>query len=259
MVRLGCLPYLNVRPLVYTLEHGGLPEGWDFVYAPPSKLARMLDDGEIAAAPVSSFACLSNPALEICPRICIAADGPVRSVLVLSKVPVERIERLIVDTSSLSGAGMMHIILDESYGLRPDLARSDPRTLRQGIPADADAILLIGDPAMLCAKDGLYVLDIGSEWKKLTGLPAVFAVWAGRGMTPELVSVLQDAKRRGMGMRDQIAREESARLGLSYATCYEYLSEVISYDMGQREIESLEVFRRKAQAHGLLDREVVER
>ncbi len=147
---------------------------------------------------------------------------------------------------------MMRIILDESYGLRPDLARSDPQTLRQGIPADADAILLIGDPAMLCPKDGLYVLDLASEWKKLTGLPAVFAVWAGRGMTPELASVLQEAKRRGMEMLDQIAHEESARLELSFETCYEYLSQVISYDMGEREIESLEVFRQKARSHGLV-------
>ncbi len=95
-MKLGCLPYLNVRPLVYTLEHGGLPEGWEFVYAPPSSLARMLETGEIAAAPVSSFACLANPDLKICPEICIAANGPVRSVLVLSKVPVEKIERVIV-------------------------------------------------------------------------------------------------------------------------------------------------------------------
>lgn len=256
-MKLGCLPYLNVRPLVYTLERRGLPEGWEFVYAPPSRLARMLDSGEIAAAPVSSFACIASPALEICSGICIAADGPVRSVLVLSKVSVESIKRVALDTSSLSGASMARIILDEAYGLRPEFVRCDPDTLGHGIPGDADAVLLIGDPAMLFPKDGLHVLDIGSEWKKLTGLPAVFAVWAGRSMTTELISVLQDAKRRGMAVLDQIAHEESARLGLPFETCYEYLSEVICYDMGERELQSLDVFRQKALAHGLLDCEVV--
>jgi chorismate dehydratase len=258
-VKLGCLPYLNVRPLVHILERGGLPEEWGFVYAPPSQLARMLEAGEIAAAPVSSFACLANPDLQICPEICIAADGPVRSVLILSRVAPEQITRVALDTSSLSGASMARIILDESYGVRPEFASVAPEILQRGVPEDVDAALLIGDPAMLCPKQSLHVLDMGGEWMRLTGLPAVFAVWAGRGMTAELVSVLQEAKRQGMQMLDQIAREESLRLGLPFETCYEYLSEVISYDMGERERQSLKVFRQKAQAHGLLNREVVRR
>lgn len=258
-MKLGCLPYLNVRPLVYTLEHGELPKGWEFVYAPPSALARMLESGEIAAAPVSSFACLRNSDLRMCPGICIAANGPVRSVLILSRVPPERIARVALDTSSLSGAAMARIILDESFGVRPEFVRANPDVLRGGVLYDTDAVLLIGDPAMLCPKDGLYVLDIGSEWMKLTGLPAVFAVWAGRGMTSELVSVLQEAKARGLGLLSEIAAKESQRLGLSFETCLEYLSEVISYDMREREARSLEVFRRKAQAHGLFDCEVASR
>jgi len=265
--KLGCLPYLNVRPLVYTLERAcperrrrsGLPEGWELTYAPPSELARMLAAGEIAAAPVSSFACFLNTDLEICPDICIAADGPVRSVLLLSRVPVGRIERVALDTSSLSGAAMIRIILQEAHGLRPEFVRFRMQDPLAPIPPHADAALLIGDPAMLCPKDGLVVLDVGVEWKNLTGLPAVFAVWAGRQMTGGLISLLREAKRVGLGLLPEIAREESARLGLSYEACHEYLAEVISYDMGERERESLEVFRQKAAAHGLLEREAVRR
>lgn len=258
-MKLGCLPYLNVRPLVHTLESGGLPEGWEFVYAPPSALARMLEAGEIAAAPVSSFACLRNPDLQMCPGICISADGPVWSVLILSRVPPERIARVALDTSSLSGAAMARIILDESYGVRPQFVRADPGVLRGGAPYDADAVLLIGDPAMLYPKEGLYVLDMGAEWMKLTGLPAVFAVWAGLEMRPELVCVLQEAKAQGLSLLPEIAEKESRRLGLPFETCYEYLSEIITYDMRDREMRSLEVFRRKASAHGLLDCELATR
>lgn len=256
MTKLGCLPYLNVRPLVYTLERGGLPEGWEFVYAPPSELACMLNAGEIAAAPVSSFAWLANPDLDICPEICISSNGPVRSVLILSKVPANDISRLALDTSSLSGANLARIILDEGYGVRPEIVRCDPKALQQGVPEDADAAVLIGDPAMLCAKDGLLIFDIGEEWMKLTGLPAVFALWAGRGMTTELIAVLQDARMRGAALIEQMAREEAGRLGLPFEACLEYLSTVISYDMGEREIQSLEVFREKARTHGLLGCEV---
>lgn len=257
MTRLGCLPYLNVRPLVYTLERGGLPEGWEFVYAPPSSLARMLEAGEIAAAPVSSFAWLSNPDLEICPGICIAAHGSVRSVLVLSRVPPTQITRVALDTSSLSGAAIARIILYENYGVRPQFVSAEPVVLQTGIPQDADAALIIGDPAMLCPKAGLHVVDLGDEWTKLTDLPAVFAVWAGRDMTPELISVLQEAKEQGMRILDRIAHEESIRLGLSYETCYEYLSRIIDYDMGEQELLSLQVFRNKAELHGLLDCKVL--
>ncbi len=259
MTRLGCLPYLNVRPLTYTLEHGGMPDGWEFVYAPPSKLARMLEEGYLAAAPVSIFACIANPTLDICPEICISSNGPVRSVLILSRVPAKEISRVALDTSSLSGANYARIILSESYGACPEFTRVEPDILRMGVSDDVDAVLLIGDEAMLFNKDGLHVIDVGDEWTKLTGLPAVFAVWAGHGINDELVSIFHEAKRAGMSMLRQIAREESIRLNLSFETCYEYLSNIIKYNMGEREIQSIEVFRRKAQAHDLLAPEVFAR
>lgn len=253
-MRLGCLPYLNVRPLVYTLEQGGLPEGWELVYAPPSALARMLEREEIAAAPVSAFACYANPSLEICPGICISADGPVKSVLLLSKTPVGRIRRVALDTSSLSGANMIRIVLKEAYGLAPEFVHRDPAPVL-GMLDDADAALVIGDPAMLCCKDGLHVLDLALEWGKLTSLPAVFAVWAGRGLTPEVIRVLQDAKRQGMTMLPEISRKESTRLGLPYDTCFDYLANTIRYDMGDRESRAFRLFREKAVAHGLVSLE----
>lgn len=249
-MKLGCLPYLNVQPLVHSLKNGGLPEGFEFVYAPPSVLAGMLASGEIAAAPVSSFACFANPDFGLCPGICIAADGPVRSVLVLSKVPAGRIRRVALDTSSLSGANLTKIILAESYGIEPHFVRAAP-DLDQML-SDCDAAVMIGDPAMQCPKDGLYVLDLAEEWKRLTGLPMVFAVWAGKGITPQLVELLQEAKRQGMTMLPEIAKEESVRLGLPYDLCYEYLSEIMVYDMGERESLALEAFRQKAEAHGLI-------
>ena len=97
---------------------------------------------------------------------------------------------------------------------------------------------MIGDPAMTCPKDGLYVLDLAEEWKKLTGLPAVFAVWAGIDIAPELVDVLTRAKAPGLrGARD--CAEESARLGLPYQVCDEYLSRIMVYDLGEREMQGL--------------------
>ena len=250
-MKLGFLPYLNVKPLIYTLEHGGMPRGWECVYAPPSRLARMLVSGEIAAAPVSSFATFIHPELQICPDICIAADGPVHSVLLLSRKPIRDIRTVALDTSSLSGASMLRIILDEIYNLHPEFINIPPD------PVDVmlnkcDAAMVIGNPAMLYPKDGLYVLDLAQEWGKLTSLPAVFAVWAGLEMIPELISVLQDTKSQSMKMIPEIVRDESEKLGLSEAVCEEYLTRIIRYDLGEREAQGLKTFEKKCKEHGLL-------
>ncbi len=254
-MKLGCLPYLNVKPLVYTLEHGGLPEGWELVYAPPSRLAEMLVSGEIAAAPVSSFATFMHPDMAICPDICIAADGPVRSVLLLSKIELPNLNTVALDTSSLSGASMLKIILDEAFDLHPEFVRMPPAPVSRMLE-ECDAAMVIGNPAMLYPKAGLHVLDLAEHWKELTGLPAVFAVWAGRGITPELVDTLKETKREGQSRLTEIAEEEAARLGISFDVCHDYLSRVMVYDMGEREMQGLEAFRRKCHAHGLLQAEV---
>ncbi|MGB9619254.1 MAG: menaquinone biosynthetic enzyme MqnA/MqnD family protein, partial [Armatimonadota bacterium] len=247
-------PYLNVKPLIYSFEHGGLPAGWELVCAPPAKLAAMLASGEIAAAPVSSFATFVNPDLDICPGICIAADGPVRSVLMLSKSDPANVSVVALDVGSLSGANMLKIILAEAYGIRPRFVPMSPEPVSAMLDT-CDAALVIGNPAMLHPKDGILVLDVAEEWKKLTGLPAVFALWAGRGMTPELIGLLHDSRRRGMARLEAIAREESARLGMPFEVCYDYLSRTMIYDLGEREAQGLKVFREKCSEHGLLEAE----
>jgi chorismate dehydratase len=255
-MRLGCLPYLNVKPLVYTLERGGLPSGWELVYDTPARLAEMLARNEIAAAPVSSFATFVNPGMSICPGICIAADGPVDTVLMVSRFEPQNLNTVALDPSSLSGATMLKIILAELYNSRPEFVRTASSSLEERL-IDNDAALVIGDPAMTCSKHGFFVLDLAEEWKKLTGLPAVFAVWAGNGITPELVKVLQSAKMEGLKHTHEIALEASEKLGLPYEVCENYLTRVMIYDLGERERQGLEVFRNKVVEHGLLNRELV--
>ena len=251
-MKLGCLPYLNVKPLVYPLEHGALADGWELIYAPPSQLAQMLVRGEVAAAPVSSFATFTYTDLSICPGICIAADGPVTSVLLLSKVPIEDIKRIALDTSSLSGANMLKILLSELYNMSPDFVSIAPNPVSEML-ARADAAMVIGNAAMQYPKDGLHVFDLAEHWRNLTGLPAVFAVWAGKGITPELVEILQAAKKDGLTRLPEIAREESMKLGLSYEICYDYLSKIMVYDMCEREMTGLELFKEKCIEHRLVE------
>lgn len=255
-MRLGCLPYLNVKPLVWPLEHGELPAGWELIYEPPSTLARLLAEGEIAAAPVSSFATFMNPDLWAVPGICIASHGAVKSVLMVSKVDIPQIKTLALDTSSLSGAAMLKILLKELYNIEPKCVRAAPDPPE--MLTAADAALVIGNPAMQMSTVNLHVLDLGEAWMRLTGLPAVFAVWAGPRdeLTPELIETLQRAKEVGRGKIDDISRQESVKLGLPYEQCYDYLADTMKYDLGKREVESLELFARKAHEHGLVQSQV---
>jgi chorismate dehydratase len=211
----------------------------------------MLYSGEIEAAPVSTFATFVQP-LEICPGICISSEGPVGSVLAFSRVPFEDVRTVALDGSSLSGASLLRIVLRERFGVDPECRRTMPQSVDEML-LDADAALLIGDAAMQADLAGLYTLDMAEEWKRLTGLPAVFAVWAGRTITPELECLLSEAKEEGLGHLEEICVGQSQQLGLTYERCLDYLSNVISFDLGEREMESVELFRKKAQEHNLIE------
>lgn len=252
MIRLGCLPYLNVKPLIYPFEHDQLPEDWELVYEPPSTLARMLGEGTLDAAPVSSFAVFANPKLSIVPGICIASRGAVDTVLMLSKVPVHQVKTVALDTSSLTGASLLKIVLKERYGVVPTFV-SHPPMLGPMLEI-ADAALMIGNPAMLADKSGLYILDLGLEWFNLFGLPMVFAVWAGpkERITPELIRTLHSAKDQGISVVEKIAKEESVKLGVSEEVCFDYLTERIKFDLGPDELDGLRVFALKAYEHRLV-------
>ncbi|MFQ3548366.1 MAG: menaquinone biosynthesis protein [Armatimonadota bacterium] len=251
-MRLGCLPYLNVKPLIYTFEQGNLPDGWELYYAAPSRLARMLNSNEIAVAPVSSFAWLSNDELEICPNICISTYGPVHSVLLISNVDFDKIESVIIDTSSLSGANMVKIILKEVYGVSPNYIVA-PLDCIDSILEQTDAVFVIGDAAMKFDKSDYLVMDIADEWVKLTGLPAVFAVWAGKSIDKELENILKQARNEGVLMLETISKNESARLRMDYDFCLDYLRN-INYSLGEKEALGLKAFRDLAIDHKLLQK-----
>ena len=251
MTVLGCLPYLNVKPLIYTFENGHLPHGWSLRYAPPAKLAEMLHTGEVAAAPVSSFEVLHSDDLCAVPGVCISARGAVKSVLIFSRVPFRRIRTVALDSGSLTGAAMTKILLAEMFGLSPvyESVESDPRAMLR----NADAALVIGNPAMQFRPVGLRVLDIGQAWRELTSLPAVFALWAGRQdlLTPEIAATLIAARSSGLGKIEQIADAEAPKLGLPQSVCRDYLSRVINFSLGEEELASLARFAELCRKHGL--------
>lgn len=244
---IGSVPYLNGRPLMrwFTDTPEGRASGVSVVEAVPSRLAQMLEKREIAAALVSSVELFRAPGLTYAPGCAVIADGTVESVRLFSRVSVGDIRRVALDTSSLTSVALTKIILRERYGLTPEYV-SAPPDLRTML-TNADAALLIGDLGYRDYGAGFVTLDLGAEWKTLTGLPFVYACWIGYPdfLTPELIALLHTAKEWGTQNLLAIADAEYAALGETPQRARHYLTDIMRYTMGRREEAALALFGAK--------------
>ncbi len=253
-MQIGSVPYLNEKPLTRWFSHtdDGRASGIEVVYAVPSQLARMLADGEIAAALVSSFEYFRTPGYAIAPGVSISGQGDIESVRAFAKVPWRKIESLALDTSSLTSAALLKILLAEQLDSHPAFLHAAPDL--DLMLAQADACLLIGDKGMQADGTDLNVLDLGHAWRRLTGLPFVYAVWLGHAenLTPHLVESLATAKAWGLTQIEAIAAEEAVRIGSTIRQCRHYLTDVMDYDLGDEHLEALAQFGTRAYAQQLL-------
>ncbi len=170
----------------------------------------------------------------------------------LSRVPVGEVRSVALDTSSLTSAALLKILLAVRDGLTPRYVPASPDLGR--MLQEADAALLIGDLGYREYDASLNVLDLGEAWRAMTGLPFVYALWIGPAdrLTPSVAGALRRAKEWGTAHREEIARAEYARLGETYERSRLYLTQIMRYDLGTREQEALRLFGEKAYANGLL-------
>lgn len=252
-IRVGAVSYLNAKPLYYGLDEFAADARLSMDV--PSRLAEKLKAGALDLALIPSVEYLRGAAdgYEILPGFAIAAKGPVRSVKLFCRVPVERIERLALDAGSRTSQALARIWLDAKHGVRPRRIEELPL----GVPvleSTADAILLIGDRAM-GVPDALFdrVVDLAEAWRELTGLPFVFALWVVRAGVDlgEIPERLAQCRASGLAHADELARRHGPGLGLDFATCYDYLTRVLSYDLGEPEIAGLRRFAEMAAGLGL--------
>ncbi len=242
-MKIGAVPYLNGKPLVHGLD---CEPGVELITDVPSRLAQLLRDREIAVGLLSVFACFQNPRLQMVRGICIGCDGPSESVKIFLRKPVDQLRTVALDTSSLTSVNLARIILSERYHIAPDFVDMKPNL--DAMLDRCDAAVTIGDITMTAPTGRWPMLDLGEEWKHLTGLPFVFAVWAVNPemAAPGMLDMLARAKQFGMGSLDAISESESRRLDLPFEVCRRYLSSTMRYEMTPEHAEALELFRRKA-------------
>lgn len=246
-MRVSAVSYLNTWPLVWGFLHGREQGLFDFRFDLPSQCADALAAGDVDLGLVPC-AELDRLRMGFLPGLGIACEGPVRSILLISRTPPGKIRTLAADSSSRTSVALARILLAERYGCRPAITPHSPHL--EEMLAACDAALIIGDPALRIEPVRLpwETLDLGAEWVKWTGLPMVFAVWAGRreALRSEVERAFQASWEWGRGHIDEIvARAESER-GFPEAVARDYVTRHIVYELSGRHRAGLEAFRRKA-------------
>ncbi len=253
ITRLNAVSYLNTRPLTYGLEHGGLDHEFEILFDVPSVCARQVRSGEASAGVIPSIEYAAGPVpYAIVPDVAIASDGPVGSILLFHRTPVGRIRKVAMDVSSRTSVVLARIVLQERYGLEFDTVDHPPDV--SAMLEEADAALVIGDPALESTDRSEPRLDLGEAWRELTGLPFVYAFWAGKedGLTPGEVELLIESKNRGTAALDEIAALHARNRARPPAFYASYLRDNLDYDLGNRERRGLMEFYKMAHARGLI-------
>ena len=252
-LRIGAVTYLNTKPLIHDLET--LAPSAELVLDYPSRLADGLAAGTLDVALIPVIEYFRAGTYSLVPDIAIASRGPVLSVTLFSRRPWPEIRRVALDEGSRTSAALTQVLLRGRYGVRPEVV---PLPLDRGAEdVDADAVLLIGDRAMHACLPGFrYAFDLGQEWHDWTALPFVYAAWAvrpGVDLGP-VAEALAMAKARGTAAAGAIAAREAPKLGLDAGFCRRYLSTIIRFDLGPRELAGLRHFASLASDLGLAPR-----
>jgi len=254
-LRVSAISFLNTAPLMWDFKHGEtaaqLRENFSITYTVPSQCAEELkmDLADIGIIPAAAYTTIHG--LTIITDVAIASKNVVRSILLVSKVPAERIRNVATDDSSRTSAALVEIFLRKFVGVNPGFRRQ--KAVLNEMLQWHDAALLIGDPALQAKTDGYYVYDLAEQWRRWTGRPFVFAFWAVRKAALNSVSsdvnlpqIFQQSRDAGLKRIPEIAKEWSTRLGLSAPLISAYLTENIDYGLDAENLEGLRLFYKYA-------------
>jgi chorismate dehydratase len=263
-LRISAISYLNTAPLMWDFEHGGaafsgIRSAFDISYTLPSACAAALQNGsaDIGIIPAAAYAAI--PDLVVLPGVAIASRRAVRSILLVSKVPLERIRTVALDTSSLTSVALTKVLFAKWWGGGRAFLSMEPNLDK--MLEKHDAGLLIGDPALRVDRSRYLTYDLAEEWIRLTGNPFVFAFWAARqaalkDVPPalDLASVFQESRDRGLEAENlaQIAFEWAPRLGLTEAEVNSYLTQNIHYYLDAACLDGMRLFHDYAAECGAL-------
>ena len=254
-VRISVVDFLNARPLTWGLLHDpSPPPGVSVSRDVPSVCAAKLASGEADVGLIPSIEYQRIPGLKVVPGLGIAASSEVRSVLLVSDVSREKIGSVALDPASRTSAALTRILLKRVYGIEPIYREAGGGRQEAGREPEADARLIIGDPALKTRLNGHVVLDLAAEWRAFSGHPFVFAFWAVResAATPEVGAMLRRSYEAGRSAFAAMVREEATASGLSEPVVEDYLRHALHYELDRGDLEGLALYYRLAAEEGLI-------
>ncbi len=281
-LRISIVEYLNTAPLVWGFTDGPLAGKYDLSFTWPSQCAEALRSGaaDVAIIPSIEYQRMEN--MVVLPGIAVAAKGEVRSILVVSKRPIQRAKRIALDASSRSSQALVRILAAEHWNIQPEFVESAPDASE--MLKNADAALVIGDPALRialkmealsvkvpgggdCCKgdpedmpvpgfETIFVYDVAYQWSEMTGKPCVLAIWAGRrdAITPEVVADFQASKAYGLERLREISEAAAIKLDMPPRALERYLADNIHFGLEPEYLAGLNLYYEKAAAAGLIAR-----
>ena len=283
-LRVSVVEFLNTAPLVWGFTDGPLAGKYDLSFTVPSQCAEALRRGDVDVAIIPAIEYQRIENVIALPGMAVAAKGEVRSLLVVSKKPIEMAKRIALDTSSRSTAALVRILAAHHWRIKPEFVDAAPNASE--MLKDADAALIIGDPALrislkmealagprsggspsgeeCCQGDPddmpvpgvetLFVYDVAYQWREMTGKPCVLAMWVGRkdAITPEVVADFQASKQYGLSRVQEIAEAASIKLDLPPGALERYLTDNINFDLDEENLAGLQLYFEKASAMGLI-------
>lgn len=249
---LGVVSFLNARPLIAGLDRNPAVA---LRFAVPSALPQMLRTKEVSLAliPVVDLA-RKDREFKIVSDGCIASDGETMTVRVFSRVRPEEISTLHVDGDSHTSVLLSRLIWRVMYRKQLEIRPFEP----PASPAACESVMLIGDKVVTCGQNDFpHQIDLGGAWKAMTGLPFVFAVWAGRAAEDVgfLEPVLTQARDRGVSQAAAIAATQGPELGWPAQLAREYLVNRLKYRLDDRMRDGLHLFLQMARQYGYLPSE----
>lgn len=257
--RVGHIQFLNCLPLYWGLARTGNLLDLDLSKDTPEKLSDQLVNGALDIGPITCVEYLRNAdQLVVLPDIAVGSDGPVMSCVIVSRLPLHELDgkRVALGSTSRTSVRLARLLLEEREGVRPEYFSCPPDL--ELMLADADAAVLIGDPALRASleqapQQGLAVHDLGEMWKEWTGLPFVFAVWAARReyaeSHPEVVAAVHRAflESRDLSLTEApLVAEQAARWEEFDAPLLErYFTEALDFSLGERQLAGIAEFARR--------------
>jgi len=279
-LRISIVQYLNTAPLVWGFTNGPLHGKYDLSFTVPSQCSEDLRTGraDVAIIPAIEYQRIDD--LVILPDMAIASKKQVRSLLIVSKKPIEQVKRFALDRSSRSTQALTRILCAEKWKIAPSFFEASPDLAE--MLEQADAALLIGDPALrislgiekdsqigaegqsicpattlaITSTELLYVYDVASEWRSLTELPAVLAVWAARRdvATPEVTADFLASRDFGLSHISEISYDASFELELPAQAIETYLRRNIDFSLDSENRRGLDLYYRHAARLGLISK-----